>query len=126
TPADALYPRRQHTAGQHIEHHLRACARRNVLQAVLTQEGLQPHQPRVEKGQRRLTNRCELPGIELQITYHTVAGCQQGGAGEIEACLLERGQRLADLRIVGALWTELLARLLQRGLRTLYLRLCLV
>jgi len=48
----------------------------------------------------------------LQVAYHAVAGREQGGAGEVEACLLERSQRLADLRIVGALGAERLARLL--------------
>src|SRR5271169_4722733 len=122
-PTDALHPRRQHATGQHVEHHLGLQARLDVLQAVLTQEGLQPHQPRVEEGQRRLADRRELPGVELQVAHYAVAGCEQGGAGEVESCLLERSQRLADLRIVGALGTELLARLLKRGLRLLHIRL---
>src|SRR5215472_1702602 len=122
-PAEALHPRRQHTAGQDFEHHLGSRTGADVLQAVLTHEGAQPYQARVKESQRRLTGGRELPDIELQVGYHTIAGCAQGGAGEIEACLLKRGQRLADLRIVGALWTERLARLLQRGLGTLHLRL---
>src|SRR5215472_11545269 len=122
-PAEALHPRRQHTAGQDFEHHLGPRTGVDVLQAVLTHEGLQPHQARVKESQRGLAGGRELPDVELQVGYHTIAGCAQGGAGEIEACLLKRGQRLADLRIVGALWTERLARLLQRGLGTLHLRL---
>jgi len=122
-PAEALHPCRQHTAGQDVEHHLGPRTGADVFQAVLTDEGLQPHQPRVEEGQRRLARGCELPAVELQVAYHTVAGCAQRGAREVEACLLERGQRVADLRIVGALWAERLARLLQRGLGTLHLRL---
>src|SRR6516164_9404783 len=50
-PAEALHPRRQHTAGQDVEHHLGPRTGADVLQAVLTDEGLQPHQPRVEEGQ---------------------------------------------------------------------------
>src|SRR5215472_7650620 len=99
----------------------RPAYRADVLQAVLTHEGLQPHQARVKESQRRLARGRELPDVELQVGYHTIAGCAQSGAREIEACLLERGERLADLRIVGALWAERLARLLQRGLRTLHL-----
>src|SRR5215831_1702103 len=122
-PAEALHPRRQHTAGQDVENHLSPRTGADVLEAVLTDEGLQPHQARVQEGQRRLARGRELPDVELQVAYHTVAGCAQRGAGEIEACLLERGQRLADLRIIGTLWAERLARLLQRGLGTLHLRL---
>src|SRR5215469_10503116 len=122
-PAEALDPRRQHTAGQHVEHHLGPRTGADVLQAVLTHEGLQPHQARVKESQRRLAGGRQLPDVELQVGYHTIAGCAQRGAGEIEACLLERGQRLADLRIIGTLWAERLARLLQRGLGTLHLRL---
>src|SRR6516225_6195 len=122
-PTEALHPRRQHTAGQDVEHHLGPRTGADVLQAVLTYEGLQPHQARVKESQRRLAGGRDLPDVELQVGYHTIAGCAQGGAGEIEACLLERGQRLANLRIVGALWVERLARLLQRGLGTLHLRL---
>src|SRR5215472_13059370 len=122
-PAEALHPRRQHTAGQDVEHHLGSRTGADVLQAVLTHEGAQPYQARVKESQRRLAGGRELPNVELQVGYHTIAGCAQGGAGEIEACLLKRGQRLADLRIVGALWAERLARLLERGLGTLHLRL---
>src|SRR6516164_3449773 len=122
-PAEALYPRLQHTAGQDVEHHLGPRTGANVLEAVLTHEGLQPHQARVKEGQRRLAGGRELPDVELQVGYHTIAGCAQGGAGEIEACLLERGQSVADLRIVGALGAERLPRLFQRSLRTLHLRL---
>src|SRR5215467_6385801 len=122
-PAEALHPRRQHTAGQDVEHHLGPRTGADILQTVLTHEGLQPHQARVKESQRRLAGGRELPNVELQVGYHTIAGCAQGGAGEIEACLLKRGQRLADLRIVGALWAERLARLLERGLGTLHLRL---
>ena len=32
--------------------------------------------------------------VELQVAYHAVAGREQGGAGEVEACLLEPSQRL--------------------------------
>ena len=32
-----------------------------------------------------------MADVELQVAYHT-----QGGAGEIEACLLERGQHVAS------------------------------
>src|SRR5215472_11874608 len=123
TPAEALHSRRQHAAGQHIEHYFGFYTRPDVLQAVLTQEGVQPHLPRVKEGQRRLACGRELPDVELQVAHHTVAGCAKGGPGEIEACLLECCQRLADLRIVGALGAQRLARLLQRGLRTLHLRL---
>ena len=63
------------------------------------------------------------PDIELQVGYHTVTGCQQSSAGKIEACLLERGHRISDLRIVGTLGAERLARLLERGLGPLHLRL---
>src|SRR5215471_15734213 len=121
-PAEAYHPRRQHTAGQDVEHHLGPRTGADVLQAVLTHEGLQPHQPRVEEGQCRLAGGRELD-VELQVGYHAIAGCAQGGAGKIEACLLERGQRVADLRVVGALGAERLARLLERGLGTLHLRL---
>src|SRR6516164_9622019 len=122
-PTEALHPRLQHTAGQDVEHHLGPRTGANVLQAVLTYEGLQPHQARVKESQRRLAGGRELPDVELQVGYHTIAGCAQGGAGEIEACLLERGQSVADLRIVGALGAERLPRLFQRSLRTLHLRL---
>src|SRR6516164_6654072 len=64
-PAEALHPRRQHTTGQHVEHHLGPCTGTDVLQAVLTHEGLQPHQPRSEEGQRRLSGGRELPDVEL-------------------------------------------------------------
>src|SRR5215468_2159149 len=122
-PAEAFHPRRQHTAGQDVEHHLGPRTGADVLQAVLTHEGLQPHQPRVEEGQCRLAGGRKLPDVELQVGYHAIAGCAQGGAGKVEACLLERGQRVADLRVVGALGAERLARLLKRGLGTLHLRL---
>src|SRR6516164_2861449 len=88
TPAEALHPRRQHTAGQDVEHHLGPRAGADVLQTVLTHEGLQPHQARVKKGQRRLAGGRELPDVELQVGYHTIARCAQGGPGEIKACLL--------------------------------------
>src|SRR6516162_1336015 len=57
-PAEALHPRRQHPAGQDVEHHLGPRSVADVLQAILTHEGLQPHQPRVKKGQRRLAGGC--------------------------------------------------------------------
>src|SRR5689334_14848581 len=113
TPADALHPSRQHTPGQYIEHHLGSRAGLDVLQVVLAQEGLQPYQLRVEEAQRRLTGGSELSNIELQVGYDPVPRRQQRGAGQVEAGLLERRQCLADLRVVGALGAEFLARLLQ-------------
>src|SRR6516162_477499 len=73
-----------------------------------------------------MTGGCELTNVELQVGHGAIAGSAQGGAAEIEACLLKRGKRLADLRIVAARRAERLARLLQRGLRILDLRLGLV
>src|SRR5215468_334663 len=63
------------------------------------------------------------PMLSCRLVTTPSPGARRVVRGEIEACLLERGQRLADLRIVGALWAERLARLLQRGLGTLHLRL---
>src|SRR6516164_2957483 len=40
-PAEAYHPRRQHTAGQDVEHHFGPRTGADVLQAVLTHEGLQ-------------------------------------------------------------------------------------
>src|SRR5215472_17590120 len=98
-PAEALHPRRQYTAGQHIEHHLGPRTGADVLQAVLTHEGLQPHQARVQESQRRLAGGRELPNVELQVGYHTIAGCAQGGTGESLACLLQRGLGTLHLRL---------------------------
>src|SRR5262245_24740544 len=111
-PADALHPCRQHATGQHIEHHLGPHARLDVLQAVLAQEGVQPDQPRVEEGQRRLAGPRELADVELQVADHAVVRREQSGAAEVEAGLLECGERLSDLRIVGALGPQRPARLL--------------
>ena len=73
-PADTTHPRRQHATGQHVERHLGPHARLDVLQTVLTQEGVEPDQPRVKKGQRRLAGGRELPDAELQVAYQAVAG----------------------------------------------------
>src|SRR5215204_1545645 len=73
-PANALHPRGQHAAGQHVEHHLGPSARADMLQAVLAQEGLEPDHPRIKEGQRRLAGRRELPDVKLQVAYHPVAG----------------------------------------------------
>ena len=108
---------------QHVEDNLGPRSSRDVLQAVLTQERVQPHQSRIQESQRRLAGGRELPNVELEVAYRTVSGREQGRAGQVKACLLERGQRFADLRIVSALGAKRLARLLERGLRILDLRL---
>jgi hypothetical protein len=46
----------------------------DVLQAVLPQEGVQPYQPRIKKGQRRLTGGGKLPDVKLEVAYDAVAG----------------------------------------------------
>ena len=46
-----------------------------------------------------MTGGCELTNVELQVGHGAIAGSAQGGAAEIEACLLKCGKRLADLRI---------------------------
>jgi hypothetical protein len=106
----------KNAAGESVEHKFHRIACLDIPQAVLTEIGIDPGVASVDESHRRLSHGDEFPFGQLQVGDDAVGRCQHRGAQKVELGLLDRSERLTELRIVGALRSKLLLGALKLGL----------